>query len=135
VTDTREPYDDDLGFPRNGHPQLEINVQPAGADRCWVTVRGELDIATAGQLATALSAQLANGHHVVCLDLAGLSFCGAAGLNMLLAVHRAHQAAHGTLILARCSPQVARVLRLTGLDSVLTIETEKPEPYPSLWWG
>ena len=84
-----------------------------------MSVRGELDLATADQLATALSVPPADDHPVVVLDLAELSFCDAHGLNALLAAYRAHEAARGALILARCGRPVARLLRLAGLDHVL----------------
>lgn len=114
--------------PRAGAP-LTISVvedQPDGVVR--LTARGELDLATADQLEAALSAQLDAGRHTTCLDLAGLSFCAATGLNTLLAAHLAYQDAGRVLILTGCDRHLTRALRLTGLDRVLnTIPAGTPE--------
>lgn len=130
MTDTRTPYGEDVGLQPQDRPPLEINVSTIGTYR-RVTVRGDLDIATADQLATALTVLAAQDHPVVLLDLAELTFCDANGLNTLLAAHRAHEAADGSLILTRYSRQLARLLQLTGLDHVLiTGHHHNPTPEP-----
>lgn len=118
MTDTRTPPGDDVAQHTDGRPQLEIDIELVGTQR-RVRVRGELDLATADQLAAALCVPPAADHPVAILDLAELGFCDAHGLNTLLAAYRAHEAARGALILARCSRPVARLLRLTGLDHAL----------------
>lgn len=118
MTDTRTPPRGDAVQRPDAGPQLEIDIEIVGTHR-RVSVRGELDLATADQLATALSVLPCADKPVVLLDLAQLSFCDAHGLNTLLAAYHAHQAAGGALVVSRCSRPVARLLRLTGLDQVL----------------
>lgn len=121
MTDTRAPRTDDAEPLRPSAPRLEIDVAPAGT-RTRVAVRGELDIATAPQLAQSLAASPADRRRAVVLDVAGVTFCDASGLEVMLTAHRAHQAEGGSLVISGCSSRLLRLLRITGLDRVLAIE-------------
>jgi anti-anti-sigma factor len=57
----------------------------------------------------------------IVLDLAGLEFLGAAGLEVFLRADDHLRAAGGRLILDRPGRLVRRVLAITELDAVLTI--------------
>jgi anti-sigma B factor antagonist len=93
-----------------------------------VTVSGEVDMDTAPELASTLL--LAAGHASrtvpVVLDLSGVGFLGSAGINAMITCHH-RCAADGTSFLV-ASPRrtVARILRITALDTVLTVVTELP---------
>ena len=77
-------------------------------------VSGELDIATAPQLATALEGELRPGTRVT-LDLADLTFIDAAGLRVLVGVGRA-VGSTGGVMLQQPSSMVQRVLAVAGVD-------------------
>lgn len=112
-------------------PLLQIRVDTVGRQR-RLRVRGELDLHTSTELSQVLSAQLAAGHRHVCVDLSGLTFCDASGLNTLLAAHRAHQAVAGTLTIAEgYSRQFARLLCITELDRVLLVVPKPSAPESS----
>jgi anti-sigma B factor antagonist len=87
----------------------------AGAGR--VAVTGEIDILTAPRLEAVLAAAVDAYDHLL-VDLSGVTFMDAQGINVLLAAHRN---ARGTLRVVDASPQSARVLRITGVDHVLGI--------------
>jgi anti-sigma B factor antagonist len=84
--------------------------------RVTMTVRGEIDLATAPQLRHAMTDRLAHGPaSSLALDLSGVSFIDCAGVQALLVVQRTAQLLGGDLILTRTSPQVARLVDLLGL--------------------
>ncbi|MFE1854099.1 STAS domain-containing protein [Streptomyces sp. NPDC059489] len=83
------------------------------------TVAGELDVATAPEVRTALHAALAD-HRKVVLDLGGLRFFDCAGLSALLAAARAAKANGTELRLCSVPHTLARLLRLTRAGSAFT---------------
>jgi anti-anti-sigma factor len=81
-----------------------------------VSVGGELDPGTAGELTeAALTAMQEIGPSLV-LDLSGVTFMDSTGLKVLLAVHQRAQLAGGRLVLAGATRSVKRVVSITGLD-------------------
>jgi anti-anti-sigma factor len=87
-----------------------------------IRLQGELDMATAPQFARLLNAALDIGASTLVLDLAGLSFLDSSGIHVLLSAH--HRAGHECSFVVR-SPTgaVLKVLRLTGLDQLMVIES------------
>jgi len=85
-------------------------------------LRGELDIATAGQLRDALRGLIRGGRQGVVLDLGELDFLGAAGLNVLAWAATALSRVGGKIIIVNASSIVRRVLSVTGLDHTLIVE-------------
>src|SRR3954470_5964849 len=81
------------------------------ADRPTLTVRGELDIATAPELAAAVDAELAAGSEAVIPDLSGPVFVASAGAREL--VRSARQAAAGGVNLYVLAPSKTGGVGLT----------------------
>lgn len=111
--------DDLRAGPVCGQGEPGFGVQ---ARRSWVTLRGELDLASAPHLRQVLDQLCRAGYPEIVLDLSGLEFLSAAGLTVLHRVDRHLRAANGRLILYRPGPRARRVLAITGLDTVLTIQ-------------
>jgi len=87
-------------------------------ERVTMTVRGEIDVATAPRLRHAMTDRLAHGPATsLALDLSGVFFIDCAGVQALLVARRTARLLGGDLILTRTSPQVARLLDLLGLRS------------------
>jgi anti-sigma B factor antagonist len=113
---------------------LTISVTTAGDGRQVVHLSGELDLATAPQLADALTATIASdGVADVVIDLDALSFIDAAGLDVILHAH--HHARRSGRILTARNPhgEVDTVLRITGVANQLDIPDVPPfvaEPHP-----
>lgn len=80
-----------------------------------VTVSGEIDIATAGQLRGQLAGPAGGGQQVI-IDFSRVSFIDAAGIGVLAGAAARAAARGGSLQLAAAGRQVRRVLVLTGLD-------------------
>ena len=84
-----------------------------------VHVSGELDVSTAPRFAVELE-KLAVDGGTICVDLASLEFCGAAGINVLVGAVRT-LGTRGRLVIYDPSPMVARILDLTGLDHLVEV--------------
>jgi anti-anti-sigma factor len=81
-------------------------------------VRGELDVATASDLAGALNDVLSSESTLV-VDLADLTFVDAAGLRVILrAADACHEGGRLTLVNAR---RVSRLLELVGVPALPTL--------------
>ena len=95
-------------------------------DVARITLRGELDMATAPILEEHLSRSGGNGTIAVVLDLHGVTYVDSSGLRAFLrARDRARHDGH-RLIFVGANEQVRRVLALTGTEELL--EGGDPEP-------
>ena len=99
---------------------LELSVL-SRSTHTLLRVRGEIDVATAPGVRERLFGLLRSGMGLVIVDLSGVSFCDASGLGVLVGGHRRALMLGVTLRLTAASPALARLLRIHGLDRVLTI--------------
>ena len=102
----------------------------AGADGPVVVLSGEADATTAPLLRELLAKILDTGARLVTIDAAGLSFLDSASMRVLVLAARALHGRHGTLVLARPQPLVARLLEITGADRLFDVEEELAGPVP-----
>jgi anti-sigma B factor antagonist len=107
---------------------LEIVAVPIASTQATVQLQGEVDLATAGLVATALTEQLAQGHRFVRLDLSRLTVLDCSGLRVLVLAHNQFLAANGTLVLTGVGARVARLLSITHLDEALLVADGPGEP-------
>jgi anti-sigma B factor antagonist len=103
----------DLGS-GGGTPGLGVSVL-SGPRRTVVRPSGELDLSTAARMETSLHDALGAGTPELVVDLQGLEFCDAAGLQVFLRARRAAFMAGVALWLERPAPIVRRVLEVSGL--------------------
>lgn len=95
-----------------------------------VAVRGDVDLATAPLLLSALlDAVRQHRPRVLELDLAGLTFLDARGVSALLRTHLVARELGCRLRLLRPRPHIRRVLDLTGVPGV-SAEQTGPESFP-----
>ena len=87
-----------------------------------VHVRGDLDVATAGQLRDCVLGLYDDGERRLIIDLSGATFADSSGLNAIVWSARRITEDNGTVILRAPSPSVQRVLELSGLDKVIPVE-------------
>jgi anti-sigma B factor antagonist len=107
-------------WPAQVQAELSLSVlsQPA------VTIArlaGELDIATTPALRERLLSVFSPGVRLLIIDLSGVSFGDVSGLAVLVATQRRARRLGITVRLAAPRPQVARLLRITGLDQCFTL--------------
>jgi anti-sigma B factor antagonist len=77
-----------------------------------VTVRGDIDSQTAGQLWRYLSYLVGQGHHHIVLDLRGMVLIDSAGVEVLARVSEWTRRRGGDLVLRSVSPALAEQLEL-----------------------
>jgi anti-anti-sigma factor len=102
---------------------------PPGTAR--VAVAGEVDLATAPEFRERLLGVLhTQAPAVLDIDLTGVTFLDCTGIGALVVVHNA--AVHAGCLVRVCHPQpiVRRVLEVTGLLDVLTVEPRRPPAGP-----
>jgi len=91
-----------------------------------LSLRGELDISGVAAVKQEL-ARLAGGDSGdVILDLSGLDFIDSTGLSCLIEASDVARAKGVSLSIVPGEAEVARVLRLTGLDRILPLVPPKP---------
>ncbi|MGW5051633.1 STAS domain-containing protein [Actinokineospora sp. NPDC004072] len=92
-----------------------------------VTAEGEVDLATAPQLAAALALAAEDTDHLLVADLSKLRFLGSAGLAVLVTAGSETATTGRSLVVVAGPDCVARrALELTGLDRVLTVVDDEP---------
>jgi anti-anti-sigma factor len=95
---------------------IDTRSDPSGAP--IIAVSGELDISNAGELETAVRSMTEQRPQRLTFDLGGLRFMDSAGIAVLIGAMDKVGAVH----VRDPSPSVRRVLELTGLTGVLSIE-------------
>jgi len=95
-----------------------------------MTVRGEVDLASAPKLAAAMSELMDRGHTHVAVDLGPVEFIDSSGLGVLVGALRRLREQGGDLVLRAASPAVVRILELTGLDGLLPLANAASPPGP-----
>jgi anti-anti-sigma factor len=106
-------------------PQLRLEMRGGGGMPLRAAVYGEIDYASAFsmqvRIAAACRRRRARG---LVLDLAGVELMSSSGLAAILQLQREGACLRGGLVLAAPSPEVRRVLEITGLDArLLVVET------------
>lgn len=87
-----------------------------------IRVSGELDMATADQLMSAVESVSGQAQSCV-VDLSHCEFVDSSGIRALLMCQRRIGAADGTMRLVGVTPRVERVLRISGVHDVIEIGT------------
>jgi anti-anti-sigma factor len=93
-------------------------------------IAGDLDYATSEELRTRVTGLTLEPGQCLVLDLGGLEFCDSSGITALL-VARHHAAAAGADVALEAVPDnTMRILRIVGLDQILTIRPDGASTAP-----
>ncbi len=104
--------------------RFEAQVGPAGqGGGRVVTVRGELDLAAADRLWSAIEPLLLPGALVV-FDGTDMTFLDSSGLRVLLQAHKRAESEGAVFRLVAAQPPVRRVLELAGADAYLKLRPD-----------
>jgi anti-sigma B factor antagonist len=101
-------------------PGLSVRDEWDG-DEATVTVHGEIDMTTVAMLRTCLGSVIGRNPKRLTIDLAGADFLDTSALHELVKTRRALPS-HCPLVLRAPQPQARRILQLTRLDTLFTIE-------------
>lgn len=91
-----------------------------GKGEARVKLTGEFDI-SGRDLADDVLAS-ANRAEKIVLDLSELEFIDSMGIHFVVTAHQAAEASGREFVIVRGGPEVDRIFRLVGLDSVLPFE-------------
>ena len=104
-------------------PPEEFSITAADLDgRAHLTLRGELDLATAPELEQLLNERIDSSQEVV-IDLRALEFMDSSGIRVLVAGH-ARAGRTGTRLFIVRPPRdsaVAKIVEVAGLDGELNL--------------
>jgi anti-anti-sigma factor len=109
-----------MGTPAPQNAARELTIEAAVADgRHRLTLAGELDLASAGNLVDEVSKRCSEGATAIVLDIGGLEFVDSTGLRAILTSRVLCSRSHCALAIEplpeRIRPQVRRLLEVTGL--------------------
>ncbi|GGQ19984.1 STAS domain-containing protein [Streptomyces roseolilacinus] len=96
---------------------LTVQVQDDGSTA--LALAGELDLDTAARIEPDLMSATSRSGRDVVLDLADLTFCDTAGVELLLRLQRRCAAGGCRLSLCRVPRRPGRVLRVLGVDRAI----------------
>ena len=101
-------------------PLLAVAVMPEHGTELTVVIRGEVDLATAAQLADNLM-QAIDAHQPqhVTLDTEAMTFLDAAGMAALISVYQRAKLRHVKIRMEKVQPSVMRPLRVVDLVTFL----------------
>jgi anti-sigma B factor antagonist len=86
-----------------------------------VTVRGEIDVASAPQLRTHLHELCTDGTSRVVVDLRAVTFLDSSALGVLVGALRRCRENESDFLLIIDSPRLLKIFEITGLTSVFEI--------------
>jgi anti-anti-sigma factor len=110
-------------LPKTDLGDTRVSVETVSCDRlrALIKVTGELDIGTAAPLWAVVDGHIASGRRFVRLDMSDVTFLDATALTGITRAHHDLLGRRGTLVITGARALVMRVLRMTGLDSVLFV--------------
>jgi anti-sigma B factor antagonist len=109
---------DSEGQVRDDSTSLDIELTWTSV-AVWVRLVGELDVASARRVLDAVDAFELETEQVLVLDLTQVTFCDARGVATLVRIHRAAVSNGRRLTVHGASPQIRRLLSITGEADIL----------------
>ncbi|MEU2547007.1 STAS domain-containing protein [Streptomyces roseolus] len=109
--------------------RLRHRTEPTGSGTA-VRLSGEIDLSTAEELESVLTAALSLGGDgaSLTLDMSGVSFCDSSGLNTLLHARLLAVARHSDLRVVAAGAQVARLLARTHVGDLVEFPAAPAAP-------
>jgi anti-sigma B factor antagonist len=103
--------------------QLGLDVERSG-DVAVVTVRGDLDLASAPRLRTLALDELLAGCRQLVLDLRDLEFVDSVGLGIIVAIRKRARGLGGDVALVVSTERIRRPLELSGVAGIVAIHDD-----------
>jgi anti-sigma B factor antagonist len=100
-----------------------LNVTRTEDEQGWtiLSIKGEIDIATAGTLDEAVEQAVSDGRTRIAIDLEGVSFMDSTGLRTLIVAHRRLADIGGMLAVIPGSGPTRRLLEVAGVVDTLEV--------------
>lgn len=103
-------------------PEFSVSTASLSGDSFIVTLTGEVDLHTAPSLEQALEGVIGLGGTSIALDLVEVSFIDSTVIGVLLRYRERLRNLGGELVIVTEDRRVLRILEITGLDRVFSIE-------------
>lgn len=100
------------------NPVLRIDHERS-ADQYVIRLVGEMDLANVDEVRQALTAAIEGEDPAVIVDMSELEFIDSTGISMLLDAQAASRRDSDRLVFRGVHAEVARTLKLTGVDEQL----------------
>ena len=94
-------------------------VREEGPEVSVLILEGELDLTTAPRLSDRIDEVVGDGRFRILVDLAVVTFCDSTGMSAFVRGHHRCADGGGWLRLVGARGTVARVLQISGLDTLL----------------
>jgi len=104
---------------------LQIRIE-ASPDQHVLVLSGELDIASSGVLDTAIAELCTDGARRIVLEMGSLQFMDSTGLRAVLVGRELCEVNGCELLVGELSPQVRRLLDISGVAEKLAFLSERP---------
>jgi len=102
------------------------------ADKCaTIFVSGSVDALTAAELGKSVTAQVAEEHVNLIMDLSGLEFMSSAGLRTLLSAVKETRSHGGDLRIVSTNPGIDKVLKMSGFHNIAKVFTTQADAVAS----
>jgi anti-sigma B factor antagonist len=108
---------------KGGEAEVVLTVEVDG-DLGIIRVGGEIDLQHAPRLSEAAEELLGNGARDLLFDVGQVEFIDSSGLNALVRAYQRARAQGGTITIRHPNDFTRRLLEVTGLEAVLTVETD-----------
>lgn len=105
-------------------PAMTVRRRLVG-HRTVLAVTGEVDLATAPELASAVDTALASGAQELWLDLSGAAFMDSSGLHLLLDAHHRMRGLRRRLTIVCPGGAVRRLFEIAGVADVLPLYEDR----------
>ncbi|MHB1458165.1 MAG: STAS domain-containing protein [Armatimonadota bacterium] len=86
-----------------------------------ITANGDIDIYSVASFRSSINEVLDTGANELIIDLKGVEYVDSSGFGALLGATKRVKPIGGKIILVGCSPSVARMMRITQLDTIFEI--------------
>jgi anti-anti-sigma factor len=113
---------------QSGEGALEVTLERAKGGLV-VRVGGELDLASGDKLERELIKAEKKAPELLVIDMRELSFIDSSGLRLLLVAAQRARDEKRRLVVVQGSPEVNRILEITGADQQLELVSEPPEGF------
>jgi anti-sigma B factor antagonist len=100
---------------------MEISAEQLDGSITRIKLAGRLDIEGTSAVETRLAGYMAVNKGAFILDLADVSFLASIGIRAILLNAKAVQRRGGSLVLLDPAPEVAKVLSLAGIDTLIPV--------------
>jgi anti-sigma B factor antagonist len=116
---------------------FEVKDEPLDHGVRVISVHGELDLDTAPQLEAPLDAAMSAGESSIVIDLSDCEFIDSTGIAVIVRAWQrlsgnGSEGVVGELVLCCSNDQVNRLLKITGVESSISIHPDRDAAVASL---